>query len=252
MLNKFFWKLGVIGLFIGCASVPSGAPKQFYEAQSSIQTMNKSDADDYFPTSVDRANKTFKEALSLLDDSTDEKAIDRVEEAKRQADGTVRLYTTVKHWDQNQSTFQDALASLDRIEKEPMNGIVMMTGNIESPFAKLKGSEFVSTLAYFNTNKSENPEYSQDEVNALVAILEKDPNFQVILTGHADMRGEKTYNQKLGLRRAVTIAKALEKRGINESQVIIESKGEDMAKNTTDHKVLMQFDRRVRAKIILR
>jgi len=255
MIIKCF-ALGSLALAMGCATVPDDAPKEFHEAQASIERMDDNDVDDYFPETTKRANERFDQALELLDDSRDEnsgatkeEAISVATEAKNTADGANRLYVKVKEWDKDQTNFQDALAMLDNANA-PDVAIVETT----SPFAKLKGSEIISTVAFFDTDNAEKPVVNDSEVSALVSILEKDPNFQVILTGYADPRGDESYNKDLALRRAKTIASELEKRGVMGNQMIIESAGEENSVSTTDDRNLahLQLDRKVQAKVVLR
>ena len=47
------------------------------------------------------------------------------------------------------------------------------------------------------------------------------------ITGHTDNIGTSEYNQTLGFKRARTIQKYLESRGINADKMILESKGKD-------------------------
>jgi outer membrane protein OmpA-like peptidoglycan-associated protein len=57
--------------------------------------------------------------------------------------------------------------------------------------------------------------------------LDKHPESMLSITGHTDNIGTSEYNQTLGFKRARTIQKYLESRGINADKMILESKGKD-------------------------
>lgn len=254
MLNRSLVVAGSIGLMVGCATVPDDAPQEFHDAEASIERMDDNDVDEYFPKSAERANESFDKALDLLEESredeakvTSKEAIAKAVEARENADGANRLFSAVRKWDDSAATFQDALVMFDELENPSVDVTVV---NSVSPFAKLQNTEFVSTVAYFDSGKTE-PSLNENELEALVGILEKDINFQVILTGHSDSRGDEAYNQKLALTRAQKIASNLEKRGVSRNQVIIESVGEEGAIGEVGNMARLQLDRKVQAKVIL-
>lgn len=57
--------------------------------------------------------------------------------------------------------------------------------------------------------------------------LNKHPESMLSITGHTDIIGTSEYNQTLGFKRARTIQKYLESRGINADKMILDSKGKD-------------------------
>jgi outer membrane protein OmpA-like peptidoglycan-associated protein len=239
----------------GCATVPDDAPQEFHNADAAIDKMDEQDSEDLFPKTTQRAHKTFDTALEMLDESredqpttTEPEAIDRAVEAKNIAEGVNRIHGKITQWDKNDMTFQAALASLDQMEN-PQTDVAIIAP--QSPFAKLAGTEFVTTVAYFDTNSAESPEISSNELDALVAILKKDANYQVVLTGHADARGDSEYNKKLALNRAKQMATKLSDQGVEDAQVIVESAGESNASSEDARDARLQLDRKVQAKLVL-
>lgn len=83
-------------------------------------------------------------------------------------------------------------------------------------------------LIYFAFDKSEFSSDSKtdkytDESNA---YLNQNSQAKLIITGHTDAIGSEEYNQALGYRRAQSVQRYFETRGIPEKKIIIESRGE--------------------------
>lgn len=259
MLVKKIALLSTLGLAIGCTSIPDDAPQVFHEAQSSLEKMDDKDVDELFPKTAERANDTFEKAVDMLEDArdnepsaTESEAIARATEAKNTADGATRLYDKIVGWDKNETSFQDALAVFERAE----NPVVVKIEETEkvpvSPFAKLQGTEFVSTVAFFETGKAQDPIKNAPELEALTNLLKKDRNYQVALTGYADPRGNSELNHKLAEQRAQFVANHLRDHGINSNQIIIDSVGETKAITTElNNTASLQLDRKVRARLII-
>jgi len=246
-----------LALATGCATVPDDAPTEFLGAEASIDEMNDRDVEEYMPKSAEVANIKFKNALDLLDRSSEEspkvsreQAIEKAEEAKQLADELNSLDSRISSWDSDEQGFSDALARMDG-EYDTEVAVIAPV----SPFAKLKDAEIISTVAFFETNVAKEAILNENELNALTKILMKDANFQVVLTGYADPRGTSEYNQKLAMQRAKTVAEKLAGSGILNTQIIIESYGEvdDNSEGAvTNSAGKLQLDRKVSAKLILR
>lgn len=266
-----------------CSSIPSDAPKEFQEADSSIKTMEENKGDVLFPKTAKKAKSTFESALDILkkssaqdveekavgvkrknviegDDktvvqifkspsSTKENAVAKAVEAKNLADKVNKLQEKISSWENDQDKFKTIFTSLEELE----NGTSKenTTTILESPFAKLKNSEIVTTLAYFDTGISDAPKMKGNELDYLVKILNKDSNYQVIVTGYADFRGESQFNYNLALNRAQTIAKKLVESGASEDQIVVISEGSKKASDTPDQGKQL-LDRKVQAKLILK
>jgi outer membrane protein OmpA-like peptidoglycan-associated protein len=83
-------------------------------------------------------------------------------------------------------------------------------------------------IMYFAYNKSEfNPDAATDKFfDESNAYLNQDIQAKVSITGHTDARGTDQYNQDLGYRRAQSVQKYFESKGMAASKIIIESRGE--------------------------
>lgn len=60
-----------------------------------------------------------------------------------------------------------------------------------------------------------------------LAILQRNPNLRIQITGHCDERGSDEYNIALGNRRALSAKRYLTDRGIAESRIMTTSMGEE-------------------------
>ena len=245
--------LAACWLLQGCMSVPDGAPQEFYDAKNSLKTMDNKDVDEYLPKTAERAENTFAKALETLENYRDEdesgslqEAISLANESNKLSTGATRLRDQLKEWDRDDSSFEKALAYLDEYQNPSIDVAVVET---QSPFAKLKGSEIVSTVAYFKTGRSEPSMLDEQEMSSLVNILKKDEGFQVILTGYADPRGDQFENKLLSQKRARMVAQRLEKEGVRRNQIIIEGAGE--TGNRSKSPLQLQFDRKVKARLVL-
>ena len=84
-----------------------------------------------------------------------------------------------------------------------------------------------SNTIYFGYDSSElQPKY-QAIVEKHAEYLLDNPNAEVILEGHADERGSREYNMALGEKRAYSISKILELKGVPKKQIRTVSFGEE-------------------------
>ena len=245
---------GILGLVMSCNTVPDDAPQEFFAAEAAIEEMDEKDVDDYLPKTAERAEESFEQALDMLDELDEENpeatrdgAISKANEAKMTAQNATQLHTFVAQADESDTQFQDALAMMNRSDDVDVAVVAPV-----SPFAMLKDTQIVSTLAYFETASSSDPKIKNAEMQALVEILEKSDSFQVELIGHADQRGDANMNEELAMARAQTVAATLRDRGISDSQIMIKSVGEQNADAAAGNPIDLFLDRNVSAMLIVR
>jgi len=84
-------------------------------------------------------------------------------------------------------------------------------------------------MIYFEFDKSEfkNDPPTDISLSEFQNWLDKYQSSMLSVTGHADFVGTSDYNQALGLRRALTIQKVFEGKGIPSTRIKTDSKGED-------------------------
>jgi OOP family OmpA-OmpF porin len=81
---------------------------------------------------------------------------------------------------------------------------------------------------YFDFNKTEftNDPQIKNSFSGFREWLEKHPGSMLKITGHTDIVGTEEYNNELGMRRANSVSKYLESKGISADRMFVESKGE--------------------------
>lgn len=85
----------------------------------------------------------------------------------------------------------------------------------------------------------------------IVAYLEKYPQARLLVEGHADGKGSAQYNNKLGTRRATAFKEhLLDTSNVNESQLIVRSKGEAFPVADNDTEEGRSLNRRVEVQVI--
>ena len=92
------------------------------------------------------------------------------------------------------------------------------------------------------------PHY-QKQLNIIADSLLNNPNSQVVLEGHADRRGDQTYNEALSEQRVISVKNYLEKEGVKQHQIKTLAYGESQPLDETQNFENDFFDRRVVIKI---
>jgi outer membrane protein OmpA-like peptidoglycan-associated protein len=241
-------------VFTSCATVPENAPAPLHQAQSAIKEMESTDANRAMPNTAKRANADLKESVKLYESSLTNKnpeigaeSIRKAEQARAGADGVLRVHRAHQEWDQSPAALA---AGIERLNLDTTR-TAALAAVPRSPFAKLHGTEIVSTIGYFTTDSTALLDQKNDELRALANVLKQGDEFKVQLIGHADTRGTKEYNQALALRRAESTAKVLENMGVDKKRIATLSRGADDSKGNAKEPTSMQFDRRVQAKITM-
>lgn len=243
-------------LVTGCTTLEGNRPSSFDDAEYSLQRLKDRDVEEVLPTTVKRAEAKYDEAVSLLKKSRREdsqtievEAISKAIESQQIANNADRLFTQIQAWDSDEMELQTGLAIVDDYNYGGV-GVTFIEPN-ESPFAKLQGTEILSTLAFFEPGSAEVADKNGREVESISEILTKDPNFKVTLVGYADFRGDEEANNKLGLERAENVAKILREYGVQDSQIELRSAGESEAMAEESHPNRTQLDRRVQAELAI-
>ncbi len=78
---------------------------------------------------------------------------------------------------------------------------------------------------YFDFDKADIREDAIPVLEQGVALLDKNPETDILITGNCDIRGSEKYNEKLGLRRGESVKTFIVAKGIPESRIKIVSRG---------------------------
>ena len=120
-------------------------------------------------------------------------------------------------------------------ESEPQLGAAL-SGYSGGNYSSADGTSLMVDGVLFDFEKAS----LQPEANALVSravkYLRLNPGSQVIVEGHTDHLGAKSYNQRLSEKRAGAIAKALKAKGISSDRITTVGYGESkpVADNRTE------------------
>jgi peptidoglycan-associated lipoprotein len=87
---------------------------------------------------------------------------------------------------------------------------------------------------YFDFNVSDIRNDQQSAVEAKVPVMSANTDVRIRISGNADERGSAEYNMALGMRRAATVKRFLENRGIDANRIDLVSYGEERPV-CTDH-----------------
>jgi len=79
---------------------------------------------------------------------------------------------------------------------------------------------------YFHTGEAALDQAVADRVERLGAILKDFDDFSIVLEGHADSRGDETYNEQLSADRAAAVREALIRSGLPEDKITTRAIGE--------------------------
>lgn len=105
---------------------------------------------------------------------------------------------------------------------------------------------------HFGFDKTDiNPAF-EGRIREISRILEENERYNVILEGHTDNIGSRAYNQKLSERRAQSVAKELEKFGVEKNRIQTKGYGADRPRSSNDTEQGRADNRRVEARFFLR
>jgi sortase system peptidoglycan-associated protein len=101
----------------------------------------------------------------------------------------------------------------------------------------------------FKTASHQLQSHYQKQLDIIAKSLLENPNTQVVLEGHADRRGDQSYNEALSEQRIISVKKHLEKEGVKQHQIKTLAYGESQPLDKNQSFENDFFDRRVVVKI---
>jgi outer membrane protein OmpA-like peptidoglycan-associated protein len=110
------------------------------------------------------------------------------------------------------------LAALDSLQKY-LNQTPQQANQLKEQFVHIVNN------IQFQFDKSNLIKTAKTELNSLANIMNHYPGLNVSVVGHADKRGSKAYNQKLGRRRAQSVKQFLVDHGVSASRIATKSDG---------------------------
>ncbi len=107
------------------------------------------------------------------------------------------------------------------VPEKPRIDTVLVRDTISQPgfnFASLPEENVL-----FDLGKSSVQPIYESKLNYIADILLKNPGLQVRITGHTDSSGSRTINEKLSLERAKAVSNYLTRKGVSQSQIVVNS-----------------------------
>ncbi len=103
----------------------------------------------------------------------------------------------------------------------------------------------LTTTVYFRSDETILPETSTQQLIDLAQVLQNFPQAEIIMEGHADVRGNTEYNQHLSEQRVERVQNLLQQAGIPEERIQCHAFGESKAMAVEGDQENYIFDRRV-------
>ncbi len=132
------------------------------------------------------------------------------------------------------------------ITKEPRPDTVKAKESVKQP--GFNYAEMPEDNILFGLGKSAVQPIYGSRLNFIADVLEKNPDLQVIVTGHTDATGSKAINEKLSLQRAEAVSYYLMNKGVSKKQITVKSLASGKPAVTGGTKAARGQNRRVELK----
>ena len=240
---------------VGCSTVPPEAPQELHDAFTAIERNDKNNVKEYLPRSSKRSKENLSKAVGLWKKAQVEVGVDSGmyeleaaelgRESKELALKLNDLHQQLKIMDSDEERLDEGLAKIEGLVEPP----IVVEQIVEEP--RVVGKEVVSTLAHFRFDDASSPIIDTQEFEALTALLNEDRSTQATLIGYADHRGREGYNEQLARQRSLAVKELMIQRGVNPEQLVVISKGSQLAQKSVETPAQLQLDRKVQAKVLL-
>jgi peptidoglycan-associated lipoprotein len=109
--------------------------------------------------------------------------------------------------------------------------------------------KFTADLVYFAYDNNSLTDKAMIQLQALATYLEKNPQLNIRIDGHADERGSTEYNMALGLQRGASVKKYMKQLGIVEGRLALITFGEEIPVDFDHNESAWSQNRRVEFKL---
>lgn len=241
--------LALAFLLQACATLPDDAPAELKTAEQALDLARTGPASKALPTTVERAEQSYDQAVALLRSGERDQAIAKANEAGNLASEANILGRKIAGWDGRiEQYFEEQLATQALFDM--MAGNVPVNEAAESVCVDPSGVGLMTRVAFFAPGTDELSERDMPSITSLAEFLEAMPALKVRLVGHSDARGKDTANDKLARRRAEVVAEALQNAGVSPARIEIVSEGEGEAADEGAPKTEQALDRNVAAFVL--
>lgn len=140
--------------------------------------------------------------------------------------------------------YQEALQSSEQAYQSEL----LSLENNYSKSAQLQVENLLMSLQ-FSTGSSDIQPHYQEQINALVAMLEQAPHLSIDLSGYTDLEGDELLNQALSMARVNSVKNALIDGGVAGNRIRLFAHGETEPVVANNDKEVSFYDRRVVIKL---
>ncbi len=152
--------------------------------------------------------------------------------------------------DNQQAVIPDAstqgLSELDSLDGDKMTEVIPYDDSygVQGPAAE-PGEPLSVRIFYFDFDSSQVRPEDYQAINAHADYLLANPESVISLEGHTDQKGTREYNIALGEQRAISVAKMMQIKGVNDNQIQAVSYGEEKLASSGNDEYALSQNRRV-------
>jgi len=211
---------------VGCASTDS-KPFADLSSDSNQPAITAHDEQAVQSEQVD-VNEAVKLAINNMDGYLNRMEQDQVQEKEQAIETDVQTLTEVNEEPtdmtvlivEDEMVFEEASMMLTAQESEEIDQIIALENSSDSAPEQTK--------FFFGFNKTQLSDEDKDVLNKHAEYLLNNKDVVLVISGHADNRGNKNYNQYLSLLRAESIAAILTAAGVPEGQLRVSGMGDNI------------------------
>ena len=179
-------------------------------------------------TSVKEDNKMVVEEAKSLEKGKLSKA--KIEEIIAKNSNTTKISIITKDKNSTEENTKDLVAKnkVTKLKHEHETIKEEITTDIKTDPVIKEGSSLTKILEniYFGFNEDQLGQESKKDLDQVVEIMKQNPNKKILLTGHADFKGDSNYNTKLSKKRVNRVSNYLAAKGIEKNRISISHFGE--------------------------
>ncbi len=149
-----------------------------------------------------------------------------------------------QHIKQEVAKYQETL----KLSEQAYQSELLSLENNYSTSAQLQAENLLMSLQ-FSTGSSDIQPHYQEQITALVGMLEQSPDLSIDLSGYTDLQGDELLNQALSMARVNSVKHALIQGGVASDRIQLFAHGETEPVVANNDKEISFYDRRVVIKL---
>jgi sortase system peptidoglycan-associated protein len=149
-----------------------------------------------------------------------------------------------QHIDQTIAKYQQTMQSTEQAYQAEL----LSLENNYSKSAQLQAENLLMSLQ-FSTGSSDVQPHYQEQITALVSMLQQSPDLSIDLSGYTDLQGDEALNKALSMARVNSVKHALIDGGVESDRIQLFAYGEQEPVVANTNKEISFYDRRVVIKL---